>query len=150
MKVKSWLLFGIGVLLVVPLAYFVYDRVQFVLTAQSVTAVVDRVTSENDRCGRRRSRHNCTKYRATLSYEVQARRHHISVSAGTQRGHNQPISRANYRSGDRVSVKYDPARPARAYRNTFWDIWGAPIFTFFAQIAVFVASFAEQRRRDRL
>jgi hypothetical protein len=148
MKVKSPLFFWIALLLFLPLAYFVFDRIHFVVTARPVSAEVSRVTSQNDRCGSRRSKYNCTKYYATLRYEVQGRWHQISVSAGRQRGHNQPLSGARYRSGDREAVKYDPRQPWRAYRNTLWDIWGAPLMTFFMQIAMFVASFSDKRRRD--
>jgi len=147
MKVQSRFLFGFSLLLFLPLAYFLYDRVEFVRTAAHTSGVVERVTGTNDRCGRKRSRHNCTRFRALVRYDVQARPYFIDVSAGTARGPNQPISRSMYSIGSRERVAYDPRRPSRAYRDKVWDIWGAPLITFFIQIGTFVASFSEQRKR---
>jgi hypothetical protein len=146
MKIRSSLLFGIGVLMVVPLGYFVYDRIEFVRTARQTAGVVEEVTRQNSSCGRKRTRHACTKYEATLRYEVQGAQYRIFVAAGSSRGHDRPISHAYYAIGARDVVAYDPRRPGRAYRDRFWDIWGAPLITFLFQIGTFVASFHEREK----
>lgn len=146
MKIQSRLLFGISLLLVLPLGYFVFDRIEFVRTAQHTSGIIEHVTGTNDRCGRKRSRHDCTMFRATLRYDVQGSQYRINVSAGNARGHDQPVSRSNYTIGAQEFVAYDPRRPSRAYRDKLWDVWGAPLVALFIQIGTFVASFAEQRR----
>jgi hypothetical protein len=147
MKIKSGFLFGLSLLLTLPLGYFLYDRIEFVRTAQRINATVEDIWASNDRCGRKRARYACTKYQARLRYEVQGGQYRLSVSAGQSRGHNQPISRAEYRIGGTDVVAYDPRKPSRGYRDRTWDIWGAPVVTFFIQIAAFVGSFSEQRKR---
>jgi hypothetical protein len=147
MKINSSFYLGFGVLLIVPLGYFLYDRTEFVSTARQTSGVVEQVTRQNTSCGRKRSRHACTKYEATLRYEVQGAQYRISVPAGSSRGHNQPISHASYAIGAREVVAYDPRRPHRAYRNKLWDIWGAPLMTFFVQIGAFIAGFNDREKK---
>ena len=149
MTIRNGFFFVISVVLLLPLGYFVVDRVQFVSSAQRVHGVVDHVTARNERCGRKRSRHNCTKFRALLTYEVQSRQYQIEVSAGSSRGHNQPTSYADYRIGQLERVAFDPSQPSRAYRDKLWDIWGAPIATFLFQVAAFVAGISERRKDKR-
>jgi hypothetical protein len=149
MKIKNGVFFGISLLLILPLAYFLFDRVKFLTSAQQTYGVVQQLRAENDRCGRKRSRHNCTKFRAMLSYDVQGRQYQIEVSAGSTRGHNQPVSYADYGVGQTEVVAFDPRQPSHAYRNKLWDIWGAPIATFLIQIATFVASINERRKDKR-
>lgn len=149
MKIKNSAYLGVSLLLILPLGYFLHDRLEFVRAAQQTEGTVEQVTSENSSCGRKRSRHACTKYEATLRYQVQGSQYRISVSAGRSRGHNQPISHANYAVGGREIVAYDPRRPGRAYRDKLWDIWGAPLITFLVQIGAFVASFTERQKNNR-
>ncbi len=146
MKDKNPFYFWLAVLLFIPLGYFVIDRTDFILTSQQTWGTVERITSKNDRCGRKRTRYKCTKYHATLPYEVDGRQYRISVTAGTARGHNQLKDLADHRMGERARVMYDPRAPTRAYRDAMWDIWGAPIATFLMQIAAFVASIRDRRR----
>lgn len=56
------------------------------------------------------------------------------------------ISQAKHLVGQQVPVAYDPDRPGRAYRDSFWDIWGAPLMTFFVQLFAFFGGFSEKRR----
>lgn len=148
MRVKNQAVFVIALLLTLPVAYFVVDRTAFVLKSQTTTASVHDIVGRNDLCGRRRSKYSCTKFDATLSYAVNGSDYRIRVEAGSERGHNRPISAAKYRDGQAVSVAYDPRNPQRAYRDTVWDIWGAPILAFLCQVAAFVSSFSEKKRRD--
>ena len=149
MKIRNGFFFGLSLLLILPLGYFLYDRMEFVRTARETSGTVEQVTSENTSCGRKRTRHACTKYRATLRYDVQGTQYRITVPAGRSRGHNQPISHAQYAVGGRDVVVYDPRRPGRAYRDRVWDIWGAPLITFFVQIGSFLAGFTERQKERR-
>ena len=149
MTIKNGFFFVVSVVLLLPLGYFIVDRIQFVSTSQQTSGVVEQLTGKSDRCGRKRSRHDCTKFRATLRYEVQGTQYRIDVSAGSARGHDQPISYADYRVGQTEIVAFDPSQPTRAYRNKLWDIWGVPIATFFFQIASFVAGISERRKDKR-
>src|SRR5687768_6978418 len=66
MKVKNGFFFGLSLLLLLPLGYFIYDRIEFVRTARKTSAIVEQVTGRNDSCGRKRARYACTKFQATL------------------------------------------------------------------------------------
>jgi hypothetical protein len=149
MKIRNSLYFTIAVCLVIPLGYFLIDRTQFVLTAQGTMGTIQGVTATNTRCGRKASKHNCTKFNATLKYEVNGSPYWLEVTAGKARGHDQPKTLADYRIGDSVQVAYDPNNPNRGYRNALWDIWGAPILTFFLQIAMFFGGMKEEQRKSR-
>lgn len=145
---KKFLLLAVAVGLTLPLLYFLIDRIQFVSVAQTTPGTVEQVTAKNSTCKRRRySRYACTLFRATIGYDVEGRHYRLQVAAGRARNHNQPISRAKYRKGERERVAFDPDRPSRAYRDTFWDIWGTPLMTFFVQLAALIAGRAEQRRK---
>jgi hypothetical protein len=148
MKVKNQIVFVIALLLTIPLVYFLVDRTAFVLKAQKTTATVHDIAGRNDLCGRRASKRACTKFDATLSYVVNGSEYRIRVAAGSTRGHDQPISHADYVDGQSETVAYDPRKPQRAYRDAVWDIWGAPILAFLCQVAAFVSSFSEKKRRD--
>lgn len=141
--------FIISLALCLPLGYFLIDRISFVQVAQRTSGVVEDVWGHNGSCGRKRSRHDCTRYDARLRYQTSAGQYRIVVSAGSARGHNQPVSRARYAVGAREIVAYDPRNPARAYRNKLWDIWGTPLVTFFVQICTFLASFSERKKERR-
>lgn len=151
MTVKQPLYFWVAVLLTLPLAYFLIDRAHFVWTSQTVMSTVEKVTASNGRCGRKRRR-NCTKFSALLKYNVGGEIYRFSVSAGTARGHDQPLSRARHHANQPVQVAYDPRNPRHAYRDAVWDIWGAPILTFILQLCAFFGSLTERRgesKKDR-
>lgn len=150
MKVKNGFFFGLSLLLLLPLGYFIYDRIEFVRTARKTSAIVEQVTGRNDSCGRKRARYACTKFQATLRYEVRGNQYRITAPAGSTRGLDQPASRASYRIGGAEVVAYDPRKPSRGYRDMLWDIWGAPLVTFFVQFGTFVASFSDRRDHKRL
>lgn len=147
MRVKQPFFFWVGVLITLPLVYFLADRIHFVHSARAVMSTVENVRGENSRCGGKRRR-NCTKFYAQLSYRVDEMRYRLEVSAGSTSGHNQSISNAKHYRNQLVPVAYDPRRPQRAYRDAFWDIWGAPLGTFFVQLFAFAGGFSE-KRRDR-
>lgn len=138
--------FTAAILLTLPLVYFLIDRAVFSMRARETVGIVQRIHAENDNCGRRRRRHNCTNFEADLRYDVDEISYQVTVSAGSARGHNKPTSLADYAVGQSEKVAYDESRPSRAYRDTVWDIWGAPIITFFLQVAAFIASLKEERR----
>jgi hypothetical protein len=150
MKVKQPLWFWIGVLITLPLAYFVFNCVEFLWSSQKVLSTVENVWGENASCsqGRRRARKPCTKFHARLDYVVNGMTYDIYVSAGQSDGHDQPISQARHSLRERVPVVYDPRTPRRACRDTFWDIWGAALMTFFVQLFAFVGGFSEKKRKN--
>lgn len=143
MKKHIYLWIAVGLLL--PLVYFLYDRIDFVWSSKTVMSTVEDVRAHNDVCGGKR-KYACTKYDAKLVYLVNDVDYRIEVEAGRERGRNQPLSMADHRVGEAVQVAYDPRKPTRAYRNTWWDIWGAPFIVFLMQIAAF---FGNQREHDR-
>ena len=144
--VKNKLLFVVSMALVLVVLGFVADRVVFLVRAEHATGEVTELSSYNTTCGRKRSRHACTQFRAHVRYTVNDEERSLDVSAGSSRGNNRPLSEANYARGSKVPVLYTPRNPNQAYRDTFFDVWGAPLMAFFPQIATLVGAFSEKRR----
>lgn len=137
--------FWVIVVLCVPLVYFLVDRIDFVWSSEKVMGTVEDVRAHNGTCGGKH-KYSCTKYDATLGYRVNDVDYRIEVEAGRKRGRDHPVTFADHRVGDAVQVAYDSRKPERAYRNTWWDIWGMPFLVFMFQIAAF---FGNQKERDR-
>jgi hypothetical protein len=49
--------------------------------------------------------------------------------------------------GQQVGVVYSPSDPARAYENTFFGVFGAPLMAGIMQIATLFGSMSEGRGR---
>ena len=145
MTVSNWVYFWIGMLLFMPLTYFLFDRTDFVLNSQQAVATVEQVSARNARCGKR-GRRACTKFEATLKYQVSGTDYRIDVNAGRTGGHNQSVEFANYRSWDQVGLVYDSRRPQLACLDTTWAIWHVPIILVLVQIALFIASMNDRNR----
>jgi preprotein translocase subunit SecF len=144
---QPWLLAVSGVCLLVVL-WLVADRTMFLWSAEETIGTVVELSGRNERCGRRRTRHSCTKFSAQVQYASQrGSTHTLQISAGSARGHNQPVSRARVRKDGPVSVVYAPDQPTRAYENTLFGVWGAPLWAGLAQIATFLGSLTEGRKR---
>lgn len=145
MTIRNQLAFTISMLLVVVLGYFIADRLIFLAWSERTTGTVTTLAADNDRCGSKSSRHSCTRYQATVRYYVRGEWYSLDVGAGRSRGHDQPLSLADYHAGDEVPVVYSAGRPQQAYRDSFWDVWSAPLMTFFFQISALFGSFRERK-----
>ena len=75
--------------------------------------------------------------------------HHLRLSTGEKRNHNQPVSYSRIKRGEAVPVVYSSANPEKAYEDTLFGVWGGPIVMFMFQISTFFASLTEKRRRFR-
>ena len=139
----------VAFLLLLVLAWFVVDRLLFLETAKRTSGRVVNVSAQNSSCGGRRSHYSCTQFNAIVEYtpEGQSRPYHLSLSAGSARGHNQPVSRASLAQGGSVRVAYNPRDPEESYEDSFSGIWGTPILVFVIQISSFFTSLTEPRRR---
>lgn len=144
---KKRVYFWIAIALCLPLAYFLVDRIDFVWSSKTVMGNVEDVRAYNDVCGGKR-KYSCTKYQARLAYRVDDVNYRLDVEAGRERGRDQPLNLADHRVGQAVQVAYDPSKPSRAYRDTWWDIWGMPFMVFLGQICTFFASFKERRQDE--
>ena len=143
--IKNKLLFAISMVLVVVVLGFVVNRVTFLVRADRAIGAVTALYASNGRCGGKR-KHNCTEFSADVKYSVQDSDYQLHVSAGSVRGWNHPVSQADYRMGSTVPVLYNRHNPSQSYRDTFFDVWGAPLMAFVAQISMFFGSFSERRR----
>lgn len=144
---QPWLLAVSGVCLLIAL-WLAGDRAMFLWSAEKTTGTVVEITGRNDRCGRRKARYSCTKYSAQVEYATRSgSTHMLEISAGSARGHSQPTSRARVRKEGPVPVVYAPDEPTRAYEDTLFGVWGAPLMAGFAQIATFLGSLTEGRKR---
>jgi hypothetical protein len=145
MKVRSTPWFVISMIVAAVFLYFIADRSIFLARAEETVGEVTNLTSVNSRCGSRRSRHACTKFSAEVRFFGAGDSQVLNVSAGSSRGHYRPLSAARHYRGERVNVVYNPRNPREAYRDTFWDVWSAPIVTLFVQIASLFASTRERK-----
>jgi voltage-gated sodium channel len=121
------------------------ERGIFLARAEHVISEVTRVTAHNERCAGKRSRYDCTAYAALLRYTVNDKSYFLTVHAGTERGHNRPLTLARHQVGQRVEVVFDPRRPATADRNTFSDVFGGAILFFLIHLTLLVTSFSEPK-----
>lgn len=115
----------------------------FLAGAERTMSEVTSVTAYNSRCRSRRTRYDCTEYLAVLHYAVNDKPHALTVDAGTERGHDRPVTLAKHQVGQRVEVVFDPRRPEAAYRDTFSDVFAAAILFFLLHLTLLVSSFNE-------
>lgn len=120
-------LFLLSILLLVVAFWLGVTRVLFLAQAERTVGTVKDVYGENARCGRgrRRRRSDCTKFYAWIHFQAVGTESRLRVKAGSTRGHDQPVTFAEYRVGDSVPVLFDPSNPWKAIRDRFWDKWGA-------------------------
>jgi len=147
MTASNRIYFWIGMALFLPLAYFLFDRIDFALSSQQAVAAVERISAHNTRCGKR-GRRASTKFVATLKYQVSGRDYRIDVNSGRTRGYDQSVQFANHYAGAQEKLVYDLRRPERAYHDTTWAVWHAPILILLVQIAFFIGSMNDKDRRD--
>lgn len=129
--------------------WYTANRILFLKTAIHTNGEVVKIDQTNGRCGggKRRRRYNCTKYNAQVRfYSENQSANFISISAGSQRGHNQQYSSLKFSLGTSVPVAYDPQDPTSAFHDTFWSIWSIPIFSFLGLIVSTIVSLIETNR----
>lgn len=145
--IKQPILAGISVLLLGGVAYFLVERNLFLRTAQKTQGTVREIRARDGRCGGKYSRHACTRFSAHVQFvTANGQSSSLNISAGSARGHGQPITRASYRPSQSVPVIYNPKRPAQAYHDSFFGVWGTPLFLAVFQFATFLGSLTERRR----
>lgn len=144
---QPWLL-AIAALLVVVAIGFALRQASFLMTADRTTGTVTRVDARNSTCGSKRNRHSCTRFDAEVRFDVNGRSFDFTVDAGSVRGSNQPKSRASHPEGSQVKVVYSKSNPNRAYRDSFFDVWFAPIASAAGAVASALGSTSEGRRRS--
>lgn len=107
---------------------FLGERIWFLSRAEKTTARVQSIQGEDRKCGRRKFRYDCSRFRATLFFETPAGTQVVTLPAGSVRGHGQPVTRADYQIGQGVPLVYDRYNPKKAIPDTFWRIWGVTLF----------------------
>ena len=117
----------------------------WVARAERTIGEVTSVTAYNARCKSKHSRYSCTQFSAVISYMVNEVPYSLRVGAGHARDHNRPTTLAKHRVGQRVKMIFDPHRPASAFRNTFYDLYGAGALFFLMHLSLLVASFREPK-----
>lgn len=150
MTIKQPVFAFIAVLLLVAVAWFVVNRINFLRTAERTVGKVSSLSASNGTCGSRRTRHSCTRFKARVDFTTRkGASAALSISAGNKRGYDQPLSYASLHTGDRVPVVYNPLDPSgEAYEDSFFGVWGTPLMIAIAQIVTFFTSLTEPRRRD--
>lgn len=144
---KPWLLV-VSIILAFVILYFIVDRIEFITNAEKTIGRVQSISVRNDRCGGRRNRYECTEFSALIGFTTKAGKYgQFNIRAGSARGHNQPISRANLQTSDYVNVIYDPRDITRVYEDSFYGVWGTPIMIFFFQISTLFG--AMSRPKDK-
>ena len=119
------------------------ERWRFARDAVPMQGQVVEVTARDSRCGRRPSR-ACTRFTATVAYAVQGSMRQLSLGAGQSRGHDEPVSDARYRPGDRIALRVHP-RTGEAYADATTAVWGLPMLL--ALVGGLMAAFGVFRPR---
>lgn len=139
--IKQLFLLLFGLVLFIVAAVWAIRTTIFLLDAERATATVTAVRSADSTCRetkrrRRRSietRYDCTVFTANLEYRTNAGQQiDFERSAGSVRGHGQPISRARYAATQTVGVLYRPDQPNEPYLDTFIELWGGSLLTAIA------------------
>jgi hypothetical protein len=112
--------FKTGIVLVVGALMLVGYRGWQLANADWVGGRVQQLVARNERCGTKQRR-PCTRFAATVSYEVGGRPYWLEEPAGSASEHNRPVTLASLRIGDTVEVAYDPAEPGDHY-NGGWHV----------------------------
>jgi hypothetical protein len=143
-RVRNPFAFWIGVLLTLPLSYFLVDRIDFAWSSRTEVGSVVEISARNSTCSK--SRYDCTVFKAKVRYRVGEDLRRFWISAGTARDHNRSKGEANLHVNQLVPVVYDVRNPARVYRDTFWEVWGPPFLTLVFQLAMFMVALQEGHR----
>jgi hypothetical protein len=144
--IKSPTLFWFSMLLALIVLGFVADRALFLMHALKTTGNVVDLSAANGSCScGRRCHYDCTKFQAQVRFQASETPAALWVSAGTAHGYDCPVAQARYIIGAVVPVIYNPRHPSEAYRDTFMDVWGTPLMTFFFQIVTLFGSFAKRQ-----
>ena len=144
---QPWLA-AVAILLVLVGIVFALRQASFMLTAKRTTGTVTRVEARNATCGSKRNRHSCTEFTSIVAFQTLTGIHaNTTVTSGSVRGHGAPESRASHPMGSSVPIIYSPGNPERAYRDSLFDVWFAPLASFGGAIATGLGSMSEGRRR---
>lgn len=154
--IKNKMIFIISIGILIWVVYFIIDRIQFLSVASHTMWVVESITTSNDRCSERRNKrtyyYDCTKFHAIIGFDTLPPPPIVHstfwLSAGSVRGHDQPLSRATRHEGESTKVTYDPSNLDRVYEDTLFGVWGTPIIMFFAQIMTLISSFTEKKKQQ--
>ena len=143
--VKQPLWFSISMILLVLLVLKVVERIIFLSMAQHTTGTVTNLTRYNDRCGGRKSRYSCTKFKAVVQYKglKDGKTYTLNIEAGSSRGYDVPISFAKYHIDGYAPIVYSTNKPSKAYEDTFTGVWGLCILLLMCQISTFVVACRE-------
>ncbi len=130
------------------------QQARFLSKAERAEAVVTRVEARDDRCKRRRagqhgagSRHDCTRYTATVRFAHRGGAQEVAIPAGKRKGHGQPTAHAELQPGARLPMLFEPARPQDAVRgDSLLQLWGGPLLAAIFGGVLLLVSKARRRR----
>lgn len=139
MKVKNQFLFAVSMVLLVAFCWSVVSQILFLARAERGVGVVREVQARNDRCGGKR-RHDCTRFLATVEFQVAGGRQSSYLDAGDARGHDRPLTDARHKVGEAVPIVFDSSRPEEIFRDKLSDVWATPLGWLFFLVGALAAS----------
>jgi hypothetical protein len=146
--IKQPIYAAISAALLLSIVIYVNERINFINKGLDTTGTVVKISSYNARCGGRRSRYSCTRFRAHVEYfDLKKVGYVLSIGAGTAGGYDRSNDNADVKIAGKIGIKYDPDNPSKAYENTLWGIWGGPIMLLIVQISTLVTSFVDPKRK---
>lgn len=111
------------------------ERMMFLSRAATTIGHVVDVSAQNTRCGSRRMRRACTRFRAVVEFRINdGAPRRMTVSAGRKRGHDQPVTAARHPPGSAVRLVYDPRNTRRIYRDSPGDVFGGALLSLFLSL----------------
>lgn len=138
----------LGVAAFIAVLFLMAHRIYFLSGSDVTAGKVVQVEAENDRCGSRRSRHDCTNFFVAIHYSAQYDIFVMRHEAGATKNHNQPTSKANYRVGQLVKVRYLASDPQEAYLDEWFDIFALPMAVLLFGVLLIIKSSSEQIEND--
>lgn len=146
MSLWSKVLFAVAAALLVVAIGLAIERLMFVSRALPTVGHVVDVSARNASCGRRRMHRPCTKFRVVVEYRIEnGAPRRLKLSAGSARGHDQPLSAAHHPPGSAVRLIYDPRNTQRIYRDAAPDVFAGPLFSVFLSLVAGAGGLTKRR-----
>jgi len=138
--VISVVLFAVGAVVGVK-------RAIFLMGAERGVGVVQQMHAANAECGGKH-KYACTRFTGDVRFVSKAGAEgNLSVSGGSVRGYDKPLTDSLLRPGSQVPVVFKPNDVKYAFRDTFVDLWMLPLGSLGGSGVFFLSALVRRRRR---
>jgi hypothetical protein len=147
LSIVEYVLNGIAILLLIVGLYLGNKRYTEWRTSVQTHGKVVQLQSTDATCGnssKSSGNYPCTKFKAVIEYQVSSSSNTLQgeISAGEMRGHNQPISKAEYNIGATVPVRYVANQPEIVFEDNMLKHLALPIALIVLSILEYITVLA--------